>query len=147
MYMVQSNISQELRIQVLKSYNYVCSSCGYNRHVGSLHIHHVDNDKNNNDLSNLTVLCGNCHFEYHHKNKRYVRHDRINNKRLLIEINDLQKKVEMQEKRILSQERQLLIFEQAIQELRCEDITRNVFRDIEITDDIIKQELKYVRMI
>jgi len=45
-----------------------CFNCGYNQHTGSLHIHHIDGNHQNNEELNLMVLCANCHFEYHQKN-------------------------------------------------------------------------------
>ena len=45
-----------------------CSICGYDKHMGSLHIHHKDHNHLNNDENNLDVLCANCHMEYHHNN-------------------------------------------------------------------------------
>ena len=44
-----------------------CSRCGYDKYVGSLHIHHIDRDHDNNEEKNLIVLCANCHFEVHSK--------------------------------------------------------------------------------
>lgn len=42
-----------------------CSICGYNRLIEVLEVHHKDNNHNNNDLSNLTILCPTCHVEQH----------------------------------------------------------------------------------
>jgi len=42
-----------------------CSSCGYDS-FPILHVHHRDRDRGNNDLSNLEVLCPNCHAERHY---------------------------------------------------------------------------------
>lgn len=39
-----------------------CEACGWRR---SLHVHHVDEDWTNNDLSNLQTLCANCHKFWH----------------------------------------------------------------------------------
>lgn len=42
----------------------VCESCGNYEWMGKpipLEVHHVDGDKSNNQLSNLQILCPNCH--------------------------------------------------------------------------------------
>ena len=43
-----------------------CARCGYNEFKGSLHIHHVDGNHDNNNTNNLIVLCANCHAGVHH---------------------------------------------------------------------------------
>ena len=44
---------------------YVCSGCGCNGEwqgkTLALQLHHIDGDNTNNELSNLTYLCPNCH--------------------------------------------------------------------------------------
>jgi len=45
-----------------------CEMCGYDKCKSSLHIHHKDSNHENNDISNIIVLCANCHFELHTKN-------------------------------------------------------------------------------
>ena len=43
---------------------YHCESCGLNEWLGKeivLEIHHIDGDTTNNELSNLKLLCPNCH--------------------------------------------------------------------------------------
>lgn len=45
-----------------------CEKCGYCEHVEILEVHHIDRDRNNNDLSNLEVLCPNCHMWTHYEN-------------------------------------------------------------------------------
>lgn len=44
-----------------------CEMCGYNAHPEILGIHHKDENRKNNDLSNLIVLCPNCHSLQHRK--------------------------------------------------------------------------------
>lgn len=34
---------------------------------GSLHVHHLDSDHENNSPENLIVLCANCHYGLHHR--------------------------------------------------------------------------------
>jgi 5-methylcytosine-specific restriction endonuclease McrA len=38
-----------------------CSKCGWNQEPAILELHHIDRDRKNNHLSNLTILCPNCH--------------------------------------------------------------------------------------
>ncbi len=41
-----------------------CEACGYKPiFARSLHVHHRDGDKKNNESFNLTTLCSNCHGE------------------------------------------------------------------------------------
>lgn len=44
-----------------------CTDCGYDREIKILGVHHVDKDRKNNTLSNLIVLCPNCHSLRHLK--------------------------------------------------------------------------------
>jgi len=44
-----------------------CERCGYNEHTLILGVHHKDRNRKNNDLSNLEVLCPNCHSLEHAK--------------------------------------------------------------------------------
>jgi len=50
-----------------------CTKCDYDKHKGSLHVHHIDGDHNNNSKENLEVLCANCHAELHHKSKLKIK--------------------------------------------------------------------------
>lgn len=45
-----------------------CAICGYNEHIGSLQVHHIDGNHQNNAIKNLVVWCSNCHMKYHHDN-------------------------------------------------------------------------------
>lgn len=45
-----------------------CRRCKYNEFESSVHIHHIDHNKLNNDISNLIALCANCHLSLHHGN-------------------------------------------------------------------------------
>ena len=50
-------------IQVIET----CENCGFNAVPEILGIHHKDKDRTNNDISNLAVLCPNCHSIEHMK--------------------------------------------------------------------------------
>lgn len=42
----------------IEAYGNTCEICGWEH---SVQVHHIDNNRNNNDLNNLCVLCPNCH--------------------------------------------------------------------------------------
>lgn len=44
-----------------------CERCGFDAHPQILGVHHKDRNRRNNDLSNLEVLCPNCHSIEHMK--------------------------------------------------------------------------------
>jgi 5-methylcytosine-specific restriction endonuclease McrA len=50
-----------------------CEECGLAEWKGiriSLHLHHIDENHENNKLDNLMILCPNCHSYYHNKDKK-----------------------------------------------------------------------------
>ena len=56
--------STNYRSKAFKIYGKICSVCGYaNEHA--LEVHHIDKNRDNNDISNLKVLCANCHTLTH----------------------------------------------------------------------------------
>ena len=44
-----------------------CETCGFNSYPQVLGVHHRDRNRNNNDLSNLAILCPTCHSIEHMK--------------------------------------------------------------------------------
>ncbi len=44
-----------------------CNRCNFNDPIQILGVHHIDRNRHNNDLSNLEVLCPNCHSIEHMK--------------------------------------------------------------------------------
>lgn len=52
----------------------ICNRCGYSQVVQILEVHHIDRNRENNDLSNLEILCPNCHQieHYNAKDGRYT---------------------------------------------------------------------------
>ena len=55
---------KEYRHKAFKKHGYACNKClDKRRYV--LQIHHKDEDRNNNKINNLMVLCANCHLEIH----------------------------------------------------------------------------------
>jgi 5-methylcytosine-specific restriction endonuclease McrA len=45
----------------------MCNRCGYNSEPRILGVHHIDRNRMNNEISNLEVLCPNCHSLEHLK--------------------------------------------------------------------------------
>lgn len=52
------------REKAFRVYLPVCSICNYSN-IDALEVHHKDRDRKNNDLSNLEILCANCHTLKH----------------------------------------------------------------------------------
>lgn len=60
------NISGHIRFYLFDKYDSKCTKCGWcsvNKHTGRipLHVEHIDGNWKNNEESNLTLLCPNCH--------------------------------------------------------------------------------------
>jgi len=43
----------------------LCNVCGYGEFIRSLVVHHIDGNRDNNDLDNLIPLCRSCHRKIH----------------------------------------------------------------------------------
>jgi hypothetical protein len=52
------------RQRAIECYGAFCAVCGYDVEE-VLIVHHLDNDRQNNDITNLVVLCPTHHVEYH----------------------------------------------------------------------------------
>jgi len=63
---------QALKIRLLKRDGKSCSRCGYNKHE-ILQVHHIDKNRENNELDNLEMICPNCHFEEHYLEKSWLK--------------------------------------------------------------------------
>jgi hypothetical protein len=65
MTLTSKEISRKRRIDrklVLQKLPNICLVCGTDQ---ELHVHHKDLKKPDGDLSNLMILCQNCHYRYH----------------------------------------------------------------------------------
>ena len=58
---VNSNGFASYRKQALRHYPNECAVCGYNEEIDILEVHHIDENRQNNNLENLIILCPNCH--------------------------------------------------------------------------------------
>lgn len=52
------------REKAFRYYSAVCAECGYSNKA-ALEVHHIDKNRNNNEISNLEILCANCHTLKH----------------------------------------------------------------------------------
>ena len=59
----------DYRVLARNAYPHKCNNCSYDKKVGILIVHHKDRNRENNDVSNLEILCPNCHAEEHLRNK------------------------------------------------------------------------------
>lgn len=55
------NGKSSYRSIVFRNFEHKCCVCGYNEEIGILEVHHKDGNRENNDISNLCILCPNCH--------------------------------------------------------------------------------------
>lgn len=53
--------SCDYRRNAFNVYPHKCAVCGYNEDERILEVHHIDENRGNNDLSNLIILCPICH--------------------------------------------------------------------------------------
>lgn len=52
------------RLAALRFYGKKCQLCGFDKEA-ALVVHHKDQNRSNNEISNLQVLCANCHYLIH----------------------------------------------------------------------------------
>ncbi len=55
-------IPRKTRMRVLMRDDFKCVLCGIDAKGAVLEVDHKDNDKNNNDMSNLQTLCQDCNY-------------------------------------------------------------------------------------
>jgi hypothetical protein len=63
---------QALKMRLLEVRGKKCERCDYNKYE-ILQVHHQDRDRNNNNLSNLALICPNCHTEEHHLENSWLK--------------------------------------------------------------------------
>lgn len=56
-----------LKKRLVKLKGPVCERCSFDN-LDILQVHHIDRNRKNNDLSNLELLCPNCHYSEHYYN-------------------------------------------------------------------------------
>lgn len=62
-----------------ENYEHKCSVCGWNLDERILEIHHIDENRSNNELENLIILCPICHkyLTLHLKTIEELKHFRV----------------------------------------------------------------------
>lgn len=55
------------RTAAFRHYENKCACCGYDEEPKILQVHHRDENRNNNALDNLVILCPNCHAKITYK--------------------------------------------------------------------------------
>lgn len=71
----KANELRAIKTKLFEMRGVKCERCDYNKRE-VLHVHHKDRNRNNNDFSNLELICPNCHYEEHYLNgglRRMVR--------------------------------------------------------------------------
>ncbi len=56
--------SEEYRAIAFRYLKHICNRCNYSD-IRALEVHHIDRNRHNNDISNLEILCANCHTIEH----------------------------------------------------------------------------------
>lgn len=57
---IKDNI-KNYRYTAFQVYEHKCACCGYNEDERILEVHHIDSNRDNNNIDNLIILCPNCH--------------------------------------------------------------------------------------
>jgi endogenous inhibitor of DNA gyrase (YacG/DUF329 family) len=57
--------TKKYREKFIKQNRLICTRCGYKEFTCSVQIHHIDKDRNNDNIDNLVSLCANCHLALH----------------------------------------------------------------------------------
>lgn len=57
------DVRRGYRTIAFKHYPHECAVCGYHDYddISLLDVHHIDSNRDNNDIDNLIILCPNCH--------------------------------------------------------------------------------------
>lgn len=58
---VNNQDSTAYRRNAFLHYPHQCGICGWNKDERILEVHHIDENRQNNDIHNLIILCPNCH--------------------------------------------------------------------------------------
>ena len=72
----------DYRDRAFSVYEHKCAICGYHDDddISLLDVHHIDSNRENNDLSNLIIVCPNCHRKLTLKKYKLIdRHTLIKN--------------------------------------------------------------------
>lgn len=53
--------SKNYRDLAFRAFEHKCACCGWNEDIRILEVHHIDSNHENNQISNLMILCPTCH--------------------------------------------------------------------------------------
>lgn len=53
--------SSNYRLKAFNKYEHKCNCCGWDEDERILEVHHIDENRDNNELDNLIILCPTCH--------------------------------------------------------------------------------------
>jgi len=74
------DVIKDYRYTAFQVYEHKCACCGYEEDERILEVHHIDSDRNNNNIENLIILCPNCHrkitlgyYELNIKNQKLIK--------------------------------------------------------------------------
>ena len=71
-------VSIDYRLTALRNYPHKCELCGWDEDIDFLEVHHIDENRKNNTLENLMILCPICHkklttHKYKLKNRKIIK--------------------------------------------------------------------------
>jgi len=64
-----SDCASTYRAIAFRNKEHKCTICGYKEVIEVLVVHHIDQNRSNNSMSNLEILCPTCHEVKHFKTK------------------------------------------------------------------------------
>jgi hypothetical protein len=68
----KARVQKFLKLKLLKQRGSKCERCKYEKYE-ILQVHHIDRNRKNNHLSNLALICPNCHYEEHFLEKSWLK--------------------------------------------------------------------------
>lgn len=57
--------TQNYSKKAFRTYEHKCAICNFDK-VHALEVHHIDGNRNNDDINNLIIICANCHSLIHY---------------------------------------------------------------------------------
>lgn len=98
----KSDLQRKLLLQIRGQKCEICGITEWNNKPISLQCHHIDGDHTNNQLSNLLLVCPNCHSQTeHYKGKERIKRSKVSVEEILAlasqcySINDLLNKLDL----------------------------------------------------
>lgn len=73
----KAQYSRGLKIRLINERGPKCERCGYKKYE-ILQVHHKDRKRHNNELTNLELICPNCHFEEHYLENSWMNDSKYN---------------------------------------------------------------------